>query len=112
MNWTLRRKPPNAARPRTIARTIQTVFTNLLLSIAERPTRADRPAEKWPDDIRIETAGGQRHEPGAHRVEAGQLLGPIGTIAVGVVLLTLIVAWAVRSITRRPKRTVWLPAQS
>jgi hypothetical protein len=41
-----------------------------------------------------------------------QLLGPIGTIAVGAVVLILIVAWAVRSVTHRPKRTVWLPAQS
>lgn len=43
---------------------------------------------------------------------AGQLLGPVGTIATGVVLLIVIVAWAVRSVTHRPKRTAWLPASS
>lgn len=43
---------------------------------------------------------------------AGQLLGPAGTIAAGVVVMLLIVAWAVRSVSHRPTRTVWLPASS
>lgn len=41
--------------------------------------------------------------------DLGQTLGPIGTIAVGGVLLLLIVCWAVWSVKHRAKRTAWLP---
>lgn len=42
----------------------------------------------------------------------GQLLGPMGTIAVGVGVLIVLVAWAMRLVKHRAKRTVWMPAQS
>lgn len=44
-------------------------------------------------------------------ITAAQFLGTGGTIAVGVVLLLLIVAWAANRIIHRPERTVWLPDQ-
>lgn len=38
-----------------------------------------------------------------------EMLGTGGTVAIGVVLLVLILAWAARRVIRRPERTVWLP---
>lgn len=42
-------------------------------------------------------------------IGAAELLGTGGTIAVGVVLALLVVAWAVNRIIHRPERKVWLP---
>lgn len=42
-------------------------------------------------------------------VTAAETLGTTGSIALGAVLALLCAAWAVRQMTHRPERTVWLP---
>ncbi len=41
-----------------------------------------------------------------------ELLGPTGTVAVGVVLLVLVGGWAAMRVIKRPERTVWLPEKT
>ncbi|WZO98315.1 hypothetical protein EP7_005375 [Isosphaeraceae bacterium EP7] len=43
-------------------------------------------------------------------ITIAEIIGVNGSIAIGVILLALIVAWIIRRIVHRPERTVWLPA--
>lgn len=45
-------------------------------------------------------------------IAVAEVLGTNGTIAVGVVLLVLILAWTAHQLVRRPERTVWLPEKA
>lgn len=42
-------------------------------------------------------------------INIAEVLGTTGSIAVGVLAVALALAWAVRRITHRPQRTVWMP---
>jgi hypothetical protein len=57
----------------------------------------------------VEVKGFRRRGLQRLLIGAADILGPNGTIAVGVVLLVLILGWAARRIIHRPERTVWLP---
>jgi hypothetical protein len=60
----------------------------------------------------VQATGGGRRGLQTILITVADLLGPGGTIAVGVLLLALIVGWAAKRIIRRPVRTVWLPEKA
>lgn len=58
----------------------------------------------------VEVKGGRRRGLQQLLISVGEILGPKGTLAVGVALALLVVGWAAMRIIRRPERTVWRPA--
>lgn len=58
----------------------------------------------------VEVTGIRRRGIKRMLINAAEVLGTGGSIGVGVLVLALVLAWAVRRITHRPERTVWLPA--
>lgn len=60
----------------------------------------------------LEVKGVRRRGLQQIMITAAEILGPNGTIALGVVLGVAVLGWAVLRVVRRPERTVWLPAEA